>query len=94
MFNSTNTNAILESLEPMFKEADEKRLWFYLEREGSWFTPDELRKCHIEERFIWGPPNWILRDPMDEVKLLECRKRNIENQLETFKIRIQKSYKK
>jgi hypothetical protein len=68
---------ILASLEPLFKEAEEKKLWFHCNYQDMWFSPKELRAAHAEGRLIWGPVNWRLRDPYarlwqiaDEVKKL------------------------
>jgi len=94
MVNSMSTDAILESLEPMFKEAKEKGLWFYLDDIDEWVAPDELRKNIMGGKFIWVPSNWILRDPREHIKLLEARIISINNQIEKFKERIIKSVNK
>lgn len=72
--------SIIESLEPLFKEAAENGKWFYSPYQGMWFSPQELRKEHSSGRLCWGPSNWMLRDPgemiagiADEIKRLNTR---------------------
>lgn len=60
---------ILESLEPLFQEAEEKGLWFYTEYQSLWFSPKELRKQHEKGRFLLSPVSWRLRAPY--VRLIE-----------------------
>lgn len=56
---------ILESLEPLFREALAKKLWFHSSYQDLWFSPAELRRMHAEGRFVWGPVNWKLRAPSE-----------------------------
>lgn len=49
-----NTEDLLANLEPMFREAEEKKLWFYCSYQSMWFSPQELRERHEEGRFVWG----------------------------------------
>lgn len=54
---------VLASLEPLFAEARAKGLWFHSCYQDMWFSPDELAEMHRQDRFIWGPVNWTLRNP-------------------------------
>ena len=56
---------IIESLEPMFKEAEAKGLWFWNRYQDIWVLPADLRANHAKGQFVWGPDNWELRDPGD-----------------------------
>ena len=65
---------ILKSLEPMFKEAEEKGLWFFTDNMGTgplWFSPRELRERHKNGVFIWGIVNWRLRYPLQHLQELQ-----------------------
>lgn len=75
--NETTKTAILADLQPLFKEAEEKGLWFYGAYHDIWFTPDELRKKHAEGKFLWGAVNWKLRHPSE-------RKTEIDRQIENL----------
>jgi 3-mercaptopyruvate sulfurtransferase SseA len=77
-----STTEILDSLEPLFKEAEEKGLWFFCGYQGLWFKPSDLKQLQKEGRFIWGKTNWSLLDPNERTKLL---KKNIENAMEELK---------
>lgn len=63
---------ILEDLEPLFKKANEQKLWFRSNYQGVTFSPRELREQHIKGKFVWGYPNWELFDP--SVLLLDIDK--------------------
>lgn len=74
---------ILESLEPLFREATAKKLWFRCHYQGIIFTPQELRKEHAQQKFCWGPVNWELIDPKkllkdEEKELAAIRRHNDE----------------
>lgn len=72
-------NDIIESLKPMFDEAKEKNLWFYTEFDGGlWFSPVELKELQREGRFVWGPANFKLRDPIEKIYELIDRSINLE----------------
>jgi len=62
---------VLDGLEPMFKEAEEKGLWFYCFYQAMWFSPTELREEQANGKFRWGAVNWKLRNPQDELKSLD-----------------------
>ncbi len=64
---------IRKSLEPMFKEAREKGLWFHASYQDIWRTPDELSKAQEEGRLCWGPENWTLRSPFVYLEHLKSR---------------------
>lgn len=56
---------ILDSLEPLFTRAKREKLWFWNRYYNAWFSPSELTKLHKQDKFIWGPDNWTLRDPSE-----------------------------
>ena len=50
--------AILLSLEPLFKEAEEKELWFFHESGEAgeiWCSPEYLRHKQSEGELVWAP---------------------------------------
>lgn len=54
---------ILASLEPLFKDAREKKKWFLSTYQAMTFSPVELRTKHANGELIWGPVNWTLVSP-------------------------------
>lgn len=64
---------ILSALEPMFVEAEEKKLWFYAPSifADFWISPKALREAHKNGQYIWDPKNWILLDPRKRIEYLE-----------------------
>ncbi len=62
---------IKKSLAPLFKEADEKGLWFYCSYQDLWFSPDDLRSEQANGRFVWGAVNWRLRRPSERMDQLQ-----------------------
>jgi hypothetical protein len=79
----TKKEKILKSLEPMFKEAEEKGLWFNSKYQDLWYSPSELKEKQSEGRFIWGKENWELRNPKELIKeherAIEYRNKEISN---------------
>ena len=60
-------HVITTSLEPMYKEAEEKELWFFHtteEGEEIWCSPGFLQKEQAEGRLIIAPEYWELRNPV------------------------------
>lgn len=62
----TEKQLAIESLEPLFRQAEAEGLWFFSPYQQLWFSPKMLRARQAEGRFIWGACNWKLRDPMEE----------------------------
>lgn len=74
-----------KSLEPLFREAREKGLWFYSAYQALWFAPDELAAKQQAGLFRWGTQNWELRNPMeriDELRFEARRLRDIADEME------------
>lgn len=90
----TNKEQILASLDPLFKEAEEKGLWFYCDYQQLWLSPKELKKHHKDGIFIWGAMNWQLRDPNDLLILAEEKIRKAKDNLDDVKNRIAENQKK
>lgn len=87
------TNSIIDSLEPLYKQAYENNLWFYCRYQNLWFAPDELKKEQSEGRFVWGVPNWELRNPIEEVHRIADLIDNTKKQLSEFVNRVNESRK-
>lgn len=66
----SEVQAIRDSLEPLFTQAEKEQLWFRSRYQGIWLTPNELRENQAEGKFIWGPSNWELRNPEEELARL------------------------
>ncbi len=84
---------ILKSLEPMFKEAEEKGLWFFTDNMGTgplWFSPRELRERHKNGVFIWGIVNWRLRYPLQHLQELQENIDYANNEYHKFMDRLAK----
>lgn len=86
--STVNAAAIIESLEPLFEEAERKKLWFYCQSQGVWFSPKELRKAHAEGCFVWGPVNWTLSDPQVRLRQLICDEQEAARCVQHFRNRI------
>lgn len=84
------TKLILDTLEPLFKEAEQENLWFYSNYQDMWFSPEELRKQHANGKFVWGATNWTLRSPYEKLEQLENLKANIDKNIQEFKARVNK----
>lgn len=65
--------AILTSLGPMFKKAEQEQLWFFHhspEGEELWYSPEYLRLEQSKGRLIMSPEHWELRNPVGYLKKL------------------------
>jgi hypothetical protein len=68
--------AIHLSLEPLFKEAEEKELWFFHESNEVgeiWFSPEYLRHKQSEGEYVWAPEHWELRNPLGYLNKLRAQ---------------------
>ena len=83
-----NPVAILNSLKPLFKSAEQNNLWFHCSYQDLWFSPEELRANQSVGRFIWGPDNWTLRNPQEKIAYLERQIVKAQNALNDFKKRV------
>lgn len=78
---------ILKDLEPLYEKAEQEGLWFYCSYQQLWFSPKELRDEQKNGKFVWGVPNWQLRNPNERLTELERLRNNIDNQIYDFKSR-------
>lgn len=62
---------IRETLRPLLRQARDEGKWLWCGYQSLWFSPDELDAQHDRERFLWGPENWVLRDPAVRIEQLE-----------------------
>lgn len=66
----------IAALKAMFARARAEDLWFWTPYQDLWFHPDELERLQNEERrFCWGPVNWELRDPIEQIAELDSKTR-------------------
>ena len=66
-------HAILTSLEPLFKDAVENKLWFYHhapDGEEVWCSPEYLKLEQSKGNMVWAPEHWELRNPVGYMKKL------------------------
>lgn len=56
---------VAAELEPLFWKAEREALHFYSPYRNLWFSPAELRREHLDGKFLWGAQNWKLRDPSE-----------------------------
>ncbi len=67
MSNDIQLQAILTSLEPLFRTAESGKLWFYQQDqtgEELWCSPEYLRAELSNGRLIMSPEHWELRNPV------------------------------
>jgi len=86
----TKKEEILMGLEPLFIKAEKEKLWFYASYQDSWFSPQELKEKHNENRFLWGACNWELRNPYEIIEQAERRIENYRKELIILKNKIEK----
>jgi len=84
----TAKQIILKDLEPLFEKAESEGLWFNCMYQDLWFSPEELKALHKENRFIWSAVNWKLRDPQEKIKQLENQEFRINNEKNEFLTKI------
>ncbi len=73
---SVAMQAILLSLESLFKEAEEKELWFFHESGEAgeiWCSPEYLRHKQSEGELVWAPEHWELRSPLGYLNSLRTQ---------------------
>jgi hypothetical protein len=71
MSNDIHHQAILTSLIPMFRTAEEENLWFFHHSrtgEEIWCSPEYLRLEQSKGRLILAPEHWELRNPVGYMK--------------------------
>lgn len=51
------------SLDKMFDRARADKLWFFCRFQKLWLSPSQLKEQMKLGNYIWGPSNWVLRDP-------------------------------
>jgi hypothetical protein len=66
-----NKEQILDQLKPMMDKAKAKGLWFRSCYQNIWFSPTELQAEWNNGKFIWGPINWELCDPKEQLAQLD-----------------------
>ena len=80
---SVEMQAILLSLAPLFKEAEEKELWFFHESNEAgeiWCSPEYLRMKQSEGEYVWAPEHWELRSPVGKH---QCGEHGLKNECGT-----------
>lgn len=80
--------AVKVSLAPLFREAREKKLWFFASHHQIWFSPEELAAQHAKGRFLWGAVNWRLRDPIEALRDLDRKVADAQAERDGFAARL------
>ena len=73
MSNDVHVQAIIISLQPYLKRAEEENLWFYHDSNESgeiWASPEYLRLMLSKGRLLLSPEHWELRNPIGYLKSL------------------------
>lgn len=84
----SDKDVVLAELEPLFKEAEEKHLWFHCEYQDLWYSPAELREHHKGGAFIWGRQNWELKEPMIHLRALKLVVASAQKNVDDFRKRM------
>lgn len=79
---------IIDDLQLMFEEAEDKGMWFFCAYQQLWFTPTELRQYQSEGHFRWGVQNWQLRDPSERKSQLVAKIAVANDELGAFRVRM------
>lgn len=75
-------------LAPLFERARQQGLWFWCHYQDLWFSPEELKAHHRNEKFRWGAENWQLRDPAEHLATLKTRVVSAQQAADTFERRM------
>ena len=84
----TAERRIRDGLEPLFKEARDKKLWFRGVFQPVWFSPKELAHEQSNGRFIWSSEHWELQKPEVRLRDLETDVKIAERAVRDFKFRM------
>jgi len=88
---SVEKQAILLSLEPLFREAEEKELWFFHESNEAgeiWCSPEYLRLKQSQGEFVWAPEHWELRSPLGYLRTLRTQAEGIVKEFNSLASRL------
>ena len=88
---SVEKQAILLSLEPLFREAEEKDLWFFHESNEAgeiWCSPEYLRLKQSQGEFVWAPEHWELRSPLGYLRTLRTQAEGIVKEFNSLASRL------
>lgn len=65
------TDAVLFALNKLIDRAEAEGKWLHTSPRSKlpamWVSPADLRRENAAGRLIWGPSNWVLRDPAEYV---------------------------
>lgn len=62
--------------------------WLHCGYQDIWFSPAGLRKAQAAGKFCWGPINWSLRDPAEQLQEAERRVQQAEAERDRIVARI------
>lgn len=88
---SVEKQAILLSLEPLYKEAEEKELWFFHESNESgeiWCSPQYLRLQQSNGEYVWAPEHWELRSPLGYLRSLRAQAEGVVKEFNSLASRL------
>lgn len=90
---SKETESIIVSLQPLIQQARQEGKWLQctsFHHPEVFMSPDEFDAAIKMGRFIWGPVNWVLRDPTDELARLNSAIERSIKQRDDFFARMSK----
>ena len=88
---TTQSEAKRMMLRGLIESARSRGMWLWCSYQDLWFSPDELEAKNSQGKFLWGPINWILRDPRDHIQQLEQKIERAEDDLTTLRGRVASS---
>lgn len=79
----------MKELEELIRRAETEDLWLCCVVDpDTVFTPKQLRRENAEGRFRWGPSNWVLVIPENEIRRRERAIENMKSKYEAFRRRM------
>ena len=84
----TSEKTIQMMLRPLIESARGRGMWLWCSYQDLWFSPDELEAKNNQGKFLWGPINWVIRDPQEHIQQLKQGIERAEDALAMFQTRI------
>ncbi len=79
---------IINDLEPMIREAEQKGFWLQTFYQSIAFSPSELRRAHADGKYLWGKCNWRIVDPQTLMRDETAAAESVRSHNATLKARI------
>jgi len=78
------------ALDIMFAQARKTGSWFFHGGLNGpiWSSPDELQKAQEKGQFLWGAPNWTLRNPNEALDEYDRQIADLMKERQNFEKRV------